>query len=278
MVSQSQSKASSLSKKKATLEKNQGKDLEVSQATTKSSKKMKFVSSADKASDSTTTFVEEPKSGRGITTMPRVVKRKFQKIKPVIEYNKKGQPYGLANKEMQSYIGVLARSRVPLSDLKWKKVDNDVKEQIWEAIDMAFVVGKGGKNMVLSSAGKKWKDFKNKLTRQHILPFINEKEKLNEPPKLYPFILKAQWDAFVASRLSKEFEAVHTEQKQRREKCEYNHRLSRRGYVGLEESLEETMPGVEIDRSTLWKKAREDKQGNFPDPKVAEKAKIIVSF
>ncbi|KAI5348823.1 hypothetical protein L3X38_001710 [Prunus dulcis] len=35
------------------------------------------------------------------------------------------------------------------------------------------------------------------------------------------------------------------------------------------------MPGVEIDRSTLWKRARQDKHGNIPDPKVAEKAKII---
>ncbi|CAL8088414.1 unnamed protein product [Prunus armeniaca] len=35
------------------------------------------------------------------------------------------------------------------------------------------------------------------------------------------------------------------------------------------------MPGVEIDRSTLRKKARQDKHGNIPDPKVAEKAKLI---
>ncbi|KAI5342509.1 hypothetical protein L3X38_010384 [Prunus dulcis] len=59
------------------------------------------------------------------------------------------------------------------------------------------------------------------------------------------------------------------------EKLEYNHRLSRKGYAGLEDELEETMPGVEIDRSTLWKRARQDKHGNIPDPKVAEKAKLI---
>ncbi|CAL9025045.1 unnamed protein product [Prunus brigantina] len=35
------------------------------------------------------------------------------------------------------------------------------------------------------------------------------------------------------------------------------------------------MLGVEIDRSTLWKKARQDKHGNIPDPKVAERAKLI---
>ncbi|CAL2260020.1 unnamed protein product [Prunus armeniaca] len=101
---------------------------------------------------------------------------------------------------------------------------------------MAYVVGEWGKKMVLSSVAKKWKDFKSTLTRQFILPFKNEKEKLKELPQLYNFIEKSEWDAFVASRLSPDFEAVHSEQSQRREKCEYNHKLSRKGYVGLEKA------------------------------------------
>ncbi|CAL9024419.1 unnamed protein product, partial [Prunus brigantina] len=212
---------------------------------------MKFVSSTETKTEptSTTTISEDSKSGRGMSTMPRVVKRKFQKIKPVVE--------------------------VPLVDKKWAKIQKDIKEQIWEAVDMAFVVGQGGKNSVLSSAAKKWKDFKSTLTRHYILPYIKEREKLSQPPETYKFIEKAEWDAFVASRLSKEFESVHSQHSQIREKLEYNHRLSRKGYAGLEDQLEETMPGVEIDRSTLWKKARQDKHGNIPDPKVAEKAKLI---
>ncbi|CAL8161838.1 unnamed protein product [Prunus armeniaca] len=140
---------------------------------------------------------------------------------------------------------------------------------------MAFVVGQGAKNLVFSSAAKKWKDFKSTLTKHYILPYIKEREKLSQPPELYKFIEKAEWDAFVASRLSQEFVSVHSQHSKIREKLEYNHRLSRKGYAGLEDQLEETMPRVEIDRSTLWKKARQDKDGNIPDPKVAEKAKLI---
>ncbi|KAI5311779.1 hypothetical protein L3X38_040952 [Prunus dulcis] len=140
---------------------------------------------------------------------------------------------------------------------------------------MAFVVGQGGKNSVLASAAKKWKDFKSTLTRHYILPYTNDRDKLSQPPETYKFIEKAQWDAFVASRLSKDFESVHSQHAQIREKLEYDHRLSRKGYARLEDQLEETMPGVEIDRSTLWKRARQDKHGNIPDPKVAEKAKLI---
>ncbi|CAL2277839.1 unnamed protein product [Prunus armeniaca] len=53
---------------------------------------------------------------------------------------------------------------------------------------MAYVVREGGKKMVLSSAAKKWKDFKSTLTRQFILPFANEKEKLKKPPQLFKVI------------------------------------------------------------------------------------------
>ncbi|KAI5323956.1 hypothetical protein L3X38_033029 [Prunus dulcis] len=127
---------------------------------------------------------------------------------------------------VESYIGVLARSRVPLVDKKWSQIPKDVKEQIWEAVDMAFVVGQGGKKSVLASAAKKWKDFKSTLTRHYILAYTNDKEKLSHPPETYKFIEKAQWDAFVASRLSQDFESVHSQHAQIREKLEYNHRLS----------------------------------------------------
>ncbi|BBN67283.1 hypothetical protein Prudu_34S000400 [Prunus dulcis] len=233
MVSQHQSKDSGSKK-------NGGKELGMVTPQEKSSKKMKFASSSAEAEPtSTTTISDDSKSGRGMSTMPRVVKRKLQKLRPIVEYNKRGKGIGQAHSEMQSYIGVLARSRVPLVDMKWAQIPKDIKEQIWEAVDIAFV------------------------------------GEIKPTPETYKFIEKAQWDAFVASRLSKDFESVHSQHAQIREKLEYNHRLSRKGYAGLEDQLEETMPGVEIDRSTLWKRARQDKHGNIPDPKVAEKAKLI---
>ncbi|VVA40601.1 PREDICTED: rust resistance, partial [Prunus dulcis] len=80
----------------------------------KSSKKMKFASSsAETEPTSQTTISDDSKTGRGMSTMPRVVKRKLQKLRPIVE--------------------------VPLVDKKWSQIPKDVKEQIWEAVDMAFV-------------------------------------------------------------------------------------------------------------------------------------------
>ncbi|CAL8989774.1 unnamed protein product, partial [Prunus brigantina] len=77
MVSQDQSKDSGSKK-------NGGKELGMVRARSwaltpqeKSSKKMKFVSSAETEPTSTTTISDDSKSGRGMSTMPRVVKRKL---------------------------------------------------------------------------------------------------------------------------------------------------------------------------------------------------------
>ncbi|KAI5316902.1 hypothetical protein L3X38_036609 [Prunus dulcis] len=209
MVSQHQTKDSG-SKKNGDKELGMVAPQDKSSKEMKSSKKMKFASSsAETEPTSQTTISDDSKTGRGMSTMPRVVKRKLQKLRPIVEYNKRGKGIGQAHSEMQSYIGVLARSRVPLVDKKWSQIPKDIKEQIWEAVDMAFV---------------KWKDFKSTLTRHYILPYTNDKEKLSQPPETYKFIEKAQWDAFVASRLSKDFESVHSQHAQIREKLEYNHR------------------------------------------------------
>ncbi|KAI5350612.1 hypothetical protein L3X38_003503 [Prunus dulcis] len=65
---------------------------------------------------------------------------------------------------------------VLIVDKKWIENPKNIKEHIWEAVDRAYV---------------KWKDFKSTLMRHHILPFINEKEKLRQPHELYKFIEKA---------------------------------------------------------------------------------------
>ncbi|BBN68500.1 hypothetical protein Prudu_452S000100 [Prunus dulcis] len=116
MVSQHQSKDSGSKK-------NGGKELGMVTPQEKSSKKMKFASSsAETEPTSTTTISDDSKSGRGMSTMPRVVKRKLQKLRPIVEYNKRGKGIGQAHSEMQSYIGVLQRSRVPLVDMKWAQI------------------------------------------------------------------------------------------------------------------------------------------------------------
>ncbi|XP_061987927.1 uncharacterized protein LOC133706413 isoform X2 [Rosa rugosa] len=212
---------------------------------------------------------------RGCVTMHRIVRRKILGIKQKVMFNKKGSPYGAAAKEMQSYIGVLARTKAPIWRSTWKQVPRDRKNKIWQCVEMAFEVPLEARRMVLSSASHKWREFKSKLTTQYIIPHKDEPELLEYPPADYNFIEKAHWDIFVADRLSDEFMEVHKVQKKKREKNKYPHRMSHKGYANLEAELSESVPESELDRATMWIKARQDKHGNFKDSEVEQKATEI---
>ncbi|CAL9001744.1 unnamed protein product [Prunus brigantina] len=201
------------------------------------------------------------KRKRGITSMHRIVKNKNTGKKLVVEYTPKGKPYGKVASELASYIGVLARTTVPISVESWPKVEKDLKNKIWESVEAAFVLAPKSRKMVLTSASNRWRQFKSDLTRKYIMPFKDEAEALKNPPEDYGFIKQQHWQQFVNGRLTKEFQKLHNEQKERRAKFQQPHRMSRKGYVGLEAESRKTMPEDEFDGSLLCKKARKDRKG-----------------
>lgn len=70
---------------------------------------------------------------------------------------------------------------------------------------MAFDVPPTAKKMVLKSAGKKWREFKSRLSTKYVLPHYDQPDLLQVPPADYTFIEKDHWDMFVVDRLSKKF-------------------------------------------------------------------------
>ncbi|XP_040364380.1 uncharacterized protein LOC121049956 [Rosa chinensis] len=61
----------------------------------------------------------------------------------------------------------------------------------------------------------------------------------------------------------------------KRKENKYPHRMSRKGYANLMEELSESVPLEELDRTTMWIKARQDRNGNFKQPEVEKKAEKI---
>ncbi|RVW84792.1 hypothetical protein CK203_048639 [Vitis vinifera] len=111
--------------------------------------------------------------------------------------------------------------------------------------------------------GIRFRTFKYRLTKKYILPFKNDPEKLKKPPPIYPFIQEDHWRQFVKDRLSEHFNEYRKVQKSRRDKHIYNHYLGRKGYARFEQDILQAEGGIgRVDRSVLWKKARE-KKGKF---------------
>ncbi|KAM5580900.1 hypothetical protein ABKV19_010223 [Rosa sericea] len=212
---------------------------------------------------------------RHAVTMSRITSRKSRRQKKIVLFNRKGTPCGKVAKELQSYIGVLARRKVPIIRESWRKATSEEKNKIWSRVQIPFFLGPENKKMVMESATTKWREFKSRLTSNYIVPYVDDPEALKYPPDDYPFINADHWTQFVKSRTTPSFLEKRAAQQERRKKNLYPHRLSRKGYAGLEEELANEMGDEDIDRATLWIKGRQSKDGSFKDEETKKKAEKI---
>jgi hypothetical protein len=72
---------------------------------------------------------------RNPVTMPRMTTGRILKKRLTVEFDKDGTPIGKNGDALQSYIGVLARSKIPISIESWTdKIIATEKNNIWETI------------------------------------------------------------------------------------------------------------------------------------------------
>ncbi|XP_062006048.1 uncharacterized protein LOC133723246 [Rosa rugosa] len=219
--------------------------------------------SADTVTTSESTKI---RGKRSVVEMYNVLIKKALGKKLKVTYTDTGNPNGRARHNLQSYIGMLARKMVPINIESWPAVDKDLKDKIWIDVQDTFKVAPESKKLVLTSAGTKWRQFKTYLTNKHVLPYLGKKKKLRKPPKQYAFVGLQPWKEFVTQRKTEEWLKLNNDQRERVKKRKYHHRLSRKGYIGLEEELRDTWPeGEVIDRAIMWKKARLLKNGEISE-------------
>ncbi|KAH6770784.1 hypothetical protein C2S52_015587 [Perilla frutescens var. hirtella] len=157
---------------------------------------------------------------------------------------------GKAASQLQSYIDLLTRDHVKISIKNWKLVPDDTKDLIWEQV----------KATCLESANSKWRTWKCRLHKDFILPNKDNPDEMYKPPP-DSGILDHDWGVFVHSRVSTKFQQLSEQQKKRRSKHLYPHRLSRKGYANYAEEIKDLHGDEEVDRCLLWKKARLNKEG-----------------
>ncbi|KAH6777141.1 hypothetical protein C2S51_008453 [Perilla frutescens var. frutescens] len=181
---------------------------------------------------------QSSKSTMGKICLTGLAKCRAKGIINEVEFNTYGQPESKVASEMQSYIGVLAREHVKVSYKTWRDVPMEVKDLIWEQVTLAYKFDEKWRFGCLESASGKWRQWKSRLYSDHILPNKDDPTKLHEPPQ-DSGIQVADWSQFVLTRLSDDFKKLSELQKDRRKKNICPHRLSRRDYAGLAESMDE---------------------------------------
>ncbi|KAI3716001.1 hypothetical protein L6452_23030 [Arctium lappa] len=221
------------------------------------------------------------KKTRGLTRLVKL-RKDFEDSKGkrrVVEFDQWGRFTGKYRAEFSSYLGDLARHAVGLRFLKWKKVTKELKDMLWDSITLYYEIDVSRRKQMMCHLAERLRDFRRKLYTKYIQPNIGKPRKLRVVPKPYKgFVQQKHWDAFVEWRLSPEFKDVSTAAKQARAKVKYPHRLGRSGYTGLREKLVKNKELAEDEvpeRSFMWRKARESKDGEYKDDDVRNVANEI---
>ena len=73
---------------------------------------------------------------RGITRKSMIIKNQSRGVKLVIKYNPNGIYVGQAFMHLTSFLGILARTMAPIRYNKWRDVPIQVKNNLWDTIEV----------------------------------------------------------------------------------------------------------------------------------------------
>ncbi|GAB2268890.1 hypothetical protein Dimus_003832 [Dionaea muscipula] len=167
------------------------------------------------------------------------------------QFNEFSQPIQFDKSKFVAYLGTLARLNVDINIDDLRHVPNELKDYIWEKLIDKYDVGDEKKNLLLSCAGKYFKDFRMKLICRYIFAHIDAldleqieqtiasgrepmeslPEILRNPPQKYDFISQALWYNILRSKLMPEFIEKRKAQSRRSSMNTYPHRMGYKGYL-----------------------------------------------
>ena len=70
-------------------------------------------------------------ASRGVSSLHNVLVKKAHGKRFRVQYNQFGEPVGDTRCTLQSYIGHLARTMIPIDIDSWPRVDRELKEKLW---------------------------------------------------------------------------------------------------------------------------------------------------
>ncbi|CAI8595491.1 unnamed protein product [Vicia faba] len=209
---------------------------------------------------------------RGVTRLQKIHKAKSNGKRIEVQWNSRGQPIKHNSKTFASFIGVTVRRLVPISLDNWSAKKNKeavgvYKQNIWDEIEKAFIIGEEHRAFVYREAGKLHRAFRTKMARSYLKDskggFVKHR------PAKYSFCIKQDdWDKFVAQHMTAKFQKVSDENRERALNPQHLYRKSRLGCARLEADMVEESEVGEINRSQVWKAARVNKSGVIDNENV----------
>ncbi|KAJ0476881.1 putative transposase, Ptta/En/Spm, plant [Helianthus annuus] len=219
---------------------------------------------------------------RGLTRLPKM-RTAFTNSggkKHKVTFDELQKFSGEYRSEFSSFFGDLVREHVGFRFLAWKTVPTEVKDKLWEEITRFYDIDACRRRFVMTRLGDLLRNFRRKVYAGYIVPNLGKPKKLARIPKRYrSMVEQTDWDKFVTYTQSDEFKDVSNKRKTARSKYVYDHHLGRGGYAYLREKLVQNNE-LSVDeipsRALMWRKARENKNGEYKNVDVKDIADKII--
>ena len=76
------------------------------------------------------------KQTRGIVRLTKIIADKIKGIKRHLRFNNRGQSIGTPNRELQCYLGMQAKTMVPINIDNWREVPKPILESLWKDVNV----------------------------------------------------------------------------------------------------------------------------------------------
>ncbi|KAM1857600.1 hypothetical protein ACFX14_007691 [Malus domestica] len=211
------------------------------------------------------------RKGRGPTMLDYNALSKAKQIG--VQFNYKGQHFGVGSASLSSSAGILARQLIPVTYASWDEVPTILKDKLWAAVKQKYDLAPCRKKILLTQMSGCWRTYKATLTKQ-IRSLDDGPDAMEQMQLLKPANVEKQadWDKFVKHRCSPEFDAISEKFKKLKSFHTLPHVMSRKGYAHLEDELRNKgTPEEDLNRVSLWIAARTRKNGQPVNEIVSKK-------
>ncbi|XP_026388866.1 uncharacterized protein LOC113283742 isoform X1 [Papaver somniferum] len=196
-------------------------------------------------------------NGQGSTSMPSDTRI------PII-FDKYGRPCDVGSEEFVMDIGRMLRAHCPPAIESWKIVPNSIKENIWKAVVIRYVVPEVYKPSILAKARKSWKSWKHNLRLELDKYETVAERKINIPWRL--ITKREDWESFVDFCNTDEDRKRRAAGRKARENLEFLHSCGRKGIFRKIYELEKENSTGEVSRAAMFVDTHFSK--NMNDPKM----------